>query len=871
MAALVSNIHYNLTAWASGTYTVGQRLSNAGNAYQCIISGLSTVAPTGTGSSISNGGAATFKWLSAIDYTNVQDWQNGIPGTLTQPVVGQIWNNGPIPVNVGGSTPGAFFNVTGHVTSTTNNITITAAPGESFRDKLTVTPSSGALAFNASNGVALVAPSSGTTSGNFIQIDDSNVILSNIQVQDPNATSGASLMLLGSNVTVQNCILDATSQKNVGMVNAFPFTPGDASSTAIFTNCLFVDRVGAADPFSTTVSFFYPGIVANCTFETVNTGANVAAVISIDPTTTNVRITNSIFARYSGNVFSNFAASTFTVDHSVFTASSIVDGGVTVGAGNIFNASAGSLFSVDGSNFRLGNSSPAINAGTTDTTDIPSATDILGTPRPQGSAWDIGAFELAAAGVNAVVSRVSTVQEYPSNLPTSGWSFTRSGVPPSLTGIRIPRGASAIVRQEQPPPNVSFVNSARQINFVASPRRWGNYAVTIQEQPRHPAPYVTPSVAGRSVAPPSRRIVATTITEQPPPNVSFTHPGPPGPDVVTVGTLDAAITIDPLGTQTANTAFAVTGSFTLYPQLSFTDDAGGTFTPIADANETPIGTSEYAFVHPGMPVGNQTLIVEDLSTSVSASITYPVTSVTITRSLLSTTAGFPPSAPTGLTKVTPAYLYDEYSDDDDVRAFFTAYNNQAQVYLDWFNTINLPIYTGAPIVGQLLDWVAAGLYGITRPVIAFTVVLGDGPFATDPLDYVTFAGAQSVGSSTVFTVTDDVFKRIITWNFYKGDGKVFNIRWLKRRIARFLAGTNGTDYTGPTYQISVSFTGKTTVNIAINSGAIATTYAPIFQAAILSGVLPLPFQYTYNVLLSSGGTAPAGSGFSSGFSTGFGA
>ena len=43
-------------------------------------------------------------------------------------------------------------------------------------------------------------------------------------------------------------------------------------------------------------------------------------------------------------------------------------------------------------------------------------------------------------------------------------------------------------------------------------------------------------------------------------------------------------------------------------------------------------------------------------------------------------------------------------------------------------------------------------------------------------------------------VTDDVFKRILTWHFYKGDGKNFSVRWLKRRIWRFLQGANGTDF-----------------------------------------------------------------------------
>lgn len=204
-----------------------------------------------------------------------------------------------------------------------------------------------------------------------------------------------------------------------------------------------------------------------------------------------------------------------------------------------------------------------------------------------------------------------------------------------------------------------------------------------------------------------------------------------------------------------------------------------------------------------------------------------------------------------LTKIIPSYVYQQYADDSDLQAFATSFNALAQEYCDWFNQINLPDYTGPLISDALLDWVAMGLYGISRP---------------------------SLNSGT--SVTDDVFKRVISWHFYKDDGKVFDVRWLKRRIMRFLTGLNGTGQgINQTYQISVRFAGSGVININVYTGTgyhrggagfncsaydalrfddmgliirnyVDTTLAPILQQAINAGVLELPFQYSYNVSIA---------------------
>jgi hypothetical protein len=194
-----------------------------------------------------------------------------------------------------------------------------------------------------------------------------------------------------------------------------------------------------------------------------------------------------------------------------------------------------------------------------------------------------------------------------------------------------------------------------------------------------------------------------------------------------------------------------------------------------------------------------------------------------------------------LAQTIPSYAYQQYYDDSDIQAFVTNYNAMAQIYDTWFATASLPIYTLQS--GDLLDWTVRGLYGIARPTLGSTLA------------------------------TDEVYKRVVTWAFYKGDGKVFNIRWLKRRVMRFLEGTNDINQT---YQVSVRFGVHPIVYIDILGGIAEITGGAIFntspfntrqyneldlniqhyadttlavelQEAINAGVCELPFQYTYIV------------------------
>jgi hypothetical protein len=208
---------------------------------------------------------------------------------------------------------------------------------------------------------------------------------------------------------------------------------------------------------------------------------------------------------------------------------------------------------------------------------------------------------------------------------------------------------------------------------------------------------------------------------------------------------------------------------------------------------------------------------------------------------------WPVSSPTSIQKTIPAYLYLQYQQDPNVGAFFDAYNLYAQAYVDYFNRLDMPVYTKDPVAGTLLDWIAASIYGISRPGLPSSFGTPDvGPVNTFTPNQITLNGYVAGTPSTFTTTTDDTFRRIITWAFYKGDGKVFTPTWLKRRINRFLDGMNGTDVVNDTtYGISVAPTGFKQWTITISD----SPQAQIFKAAYEVGAIELPFQITWTVTL----------------------
>jgi hypothetical protein len=202
-----------------------------------------------------------------------------------------------------------------------------------------------------------------------------------------------------------------------------------------------------------------------------------------------------------------------------------------------------------------------------------------------------------------------------------------------------------------------------------------------------------------------------------------------------------------------------------------------------------------------------------------------------------------------VSKIIPAYSFIQYSDDPNVVAFFTAYNTLAQSYLSAFNALSLPYWPNSNINGYLLDWIATGIYGEARPYVKIAEgSVAKGAYDTVEYNTIPYARLKKYSPGKTQYLPDEYFKRILTWNFYKGDGFQFSIPWLKRRLARFIHGKAGIDpILQNTFDISVtSSKGVFDIKVPDYGDGIGN----FLITAIGQGLVNLPFIYTFNVTVN---------------------
>jgi hypothetical protein len=230
-----------------------------------------------------------------------------------------------------------------------------------------------------------------------------------------------------------------------------------------------------------------------------------------------------------------------------------------------------------------------------------------------------------------------------------------------------------------------------------------------------------------------------------------------------------------------------------------------------------------------------------------------------------------------LQEIINAYLYAEYADDESLQGFIDSYNSLSQGYLQWFNETPLSVYTSPNISGALLDWIGQGIYGIPRPVISTVTSTASGPYNTAPYDVVPYGGRKVQSSGSVTVVNDDIYKRVLTWHLYLGDGRQMSVQWLRRRVARFIFGANGADIPADDFQqISITRPSsgygssygnliynaqaydtrsnkknltRKSIEIGVPNGQIGVT----FQQLLAQDALAIPFQIKFNVTFHGGG------------------
>jgi hypothetical protein len=227
-----------------------------------------------------------------------------------------------------------------------------------------------------------------------------------------------------------------------------------------------------------------------------------------------------------------------------------------------------------------------------------------------------------------------------------------------------------------------------------------------------------------------------------------------------------------------------------------------------------------------------------------------------------------------LQQVIESYVYGQFADDPDIQAFFAGLNTEGQGYLDWFLNTPLSVYTSPAISGPLLDWIGQGIYGISRPVISTSTTRTRGYYNAVAYDAISYNRLKRLQSGTAQVASDDIYKRTLTWYTYLGDGRQMSIMWLRRRVARFIFGVNGTDIpVDYLQQISIEQTpsafsdaygtyaynttpynmrrkGRNAADHALQITVPAGSASRTFQALVNEGYLALPFQVKFTIVVA---------------------
>lgn len=314
--------------------------------------------------------AASFT-IGLRDYSTVQAWEDALPANLVTGdtiQIGSMYNDSEFTATAN------ILTIAGKTTNSTHTITLTAAPGQSFEDTQT-----NPCVYDSTKGVG-IRLSSGSYK-TLVLTALANVFFSRIQFKT-NVASG-NIVLDTAFTTANNCIFD-----------------GGGSSTGVAVlkialNCLFLDRNAITGHPTLNISSS-GAIVSCCTFVLLGAGAGQAITsLYSSPSVKNC----AFFGAYGNN---------FKVSHGTLTYQNCVTdnavwgttgtGGVlTDGGSNLVSKTFANQFVSITADFRLKAGSDCLDAGISDTANIPAANDIYGTSRPQGSAWDVGCHELIVA------------------------------------------------------------------------------------------------------------------------------------------------------------------------------------------------------------------------------------------------------------------------------------------------------------------------------------------------------------------------------------------------------------------------------------------------------------------------------------------
>ena len=297
---------------------------------------------------------------SGGDYTTLQAWEDACPANLVK--ADQIWRG--LVLNQVFSGSSTMLSISGTTTDATHYVELTTAPGASFLDH--PNKASNALRADSANG-ALISGSAGW--GATINDAQNYTRLSRLQVKHA-GMNGSTFASSSSNSDVNQCIIEGENYSG----------PYLAMSGGMLRNSLVVQRRTTADSFYGVTG----GKLCNVTVVATGSKSTDAAVMGV---------TGAVVLRnvYVGNFSMTTAGNASFSCTRCFTDMASPPAGWT---GSVpFDATTFEATTDGTHDLRLRSGSRLIDAGVTDATY--AGTDIIGTVRPCGSAYDVGAWEFA--------------------------------------------------------------------------------------------------------------------------------------------------------------------------------------------------------------------------------------------------------------------------------------------------------------------------------------------------------------------------------------------------------------------------------------------------------------------------------------------
>jgi hypothetical protein len=301
------------------------------------------------------------------DFSTIAAWIAALPANLItdgNSYEGDCYNDSEFSENV---------SLTGHTTDAAHTITLTAGPGQSFRDNVNATTN--ALRYNQANGVAIKGNGYGGTMCNIV---DANVIISHLQLtMTPNGHQIFFQQTTTGPLLIDSIIADSIPNGG-GNIQFAKFSQAGVTGR----NILYINVGGSngVESDGSNQSFY------NCTFVTTSASAPTTRMFLIGYG--GVTLENCAVFGVS-NLADNPARMTATTCATDLAATTGFTGSLTYA-----NQFVNTGLTLTSSDFREVSGANLIHAGTTDSTNIPGSIDIIGQAR--GSAWDIGCWQFGS-------------------------------------------------------------------------------------------------------------------------------------------------------------------------------------------------------------------------------------------------------------------------------------------------------------------------------------------------------------------------------------------------------------------------------------------------------------------------------------------